>query len=392
MEEIKTLIDRLIAGDFTPEELDQLLANIDNHPHHELLEVYLLEQINAPIPDSEVYQQYESLLKRLDAKVTTIPFKTIENVKLRSFSVWKWAVAILFFLVFSFLLYRQNWFVSIGHNSRYIQEINLYSQIVLDNNRVVKLNEIHAGDSVTFKGLTLHKSAEGVLRYKISQENIASNDFPLSLATGIGDSYQIVLPDGTNAWLNAQSKISFPANFKGDTRTVETEGEVYFEVTPARLAMNKPFVVSSKQQKIIVLGTSFNVKCYPGQSIVTSLFEGRIKLELNDKIVFLKPGDQAIFDDVSSKVQIGSFDQSNVLDWKAGYFVFDNASLHEVLEKLGTWYGLQTDKIEALSIDPRISARIKRDMDVNIVLKSVEKVSNYHFYIDSQKNIRLRNH
>ncbi len=45
-----------------------------------------------------------------------------------------------------------------------------------------------------------------------------------------GGQYQVTLPDGTKAWLNAASSIKFPTAFTGDKREVKIEGEIYFEV------------------------------------------------------------------------------------------------------------------------------------------------------------------
>ena len=68
-----------------------------------------------------------------------------------------------------------------------------------------------------------------------------------TLATTAGGQYQVVLPDGTRVWLNAQSSLRYPTTFKGDERRVELKGEAYFEVaaSPALSGGGKrPFIVS----------------------------------------------------------------------------------------------------------------------------------------------------
>ena len=51
-----------------------------------------------------------------------------------------------------------------------------------------------------------------------------------TLSTPRGGEYQLVLPDGSNVWLNAASSIKFPTRFQGKDRTVFLHGEAYFEV------------------------------------------------------------------------------------------------------------------------------------------------------------------
>src|SRR5690606_19467591 len=51
-----------------------------------------------------------------------------------------------------------------------------------------------------------------------------------TIRTPRGGQYQVVLPDGSGAWLNSASSIRFPAVFSGGERKVEITGEVYFEV------------------------------------------------------------------------------------------------------------------------------------------------------------------
>ena len=45
-----------------------------------------------------------------------------------------------------------------------------------------------------------------------------------------GQVYKIVLSDGTEVWMNASSRLSFPTRFSGSRRAVTLEGEAYFKV------------------------------------------------------------------------------------------------------------------------------------------------------------------
>ena len=73
--------------------------------------------------------------------------------------------------------------------------------------------------------------------------------------------YMLELSDGTKVWLNSDSELRFPVTFVGDRRSVEIEGEAYFEVAKDE---GKPFHVLANGSDIKVVGTSFNVMTYRG--------------------------------------------------------------------------------------------------------------------------------
>lgn len=105
----------------------------------------------------------------------------------------------------------------------------------------------------------------------------------------------IKLADGTTVWLNADSEIKYPVRFDGSTREVYLSGEAYFDV--ARDA-SKPFIVHTDRMKVEVLGTSFNVKSYPGdRAYEATLISGEVEVVLAaepDKKIRLRPSEKLI--------------------------------------------------------------------------------------------------
>src|SRR5690606_12315868 len=116
------------------------------------------------------------------------------------------------------------------------------------------------GEIVNIDGVKITKAENGWLVYEISdlknQEEVVSYN---TISTPRGGQYQVKLPDGTQIWLNAATKLRYPTTFYEKERVVELEGEAYFEV--AKNA-KMPFKVKSNNQLITVLGTHFNVSSY----------------------------------------------------------------------------------------------------------------------------------
>jgi transmembrane sensor len=96
-----------------------------------------------------------------------------------------------------------------------------------------------------------------------------------------GSKSQITLPDGSKAWINAGSKLSYRGDFNVSQRVVTLEGEGYFSVQSNKV---KPFIVQTPYLKVKAYGTVFNVKAYPDEKTVeTTLVEGIVEIEAGEK-------------------------------------------------------------------------------------------------------------
>ena len=181
------------------------------------------------------------------------------------------------------------------------------------------------------------------LRYAHTpQPAMASADAPLhQLATPRGGEFRVVLEDGTEVWLNADSRLRYPEVFDGPERRVEVEGEAYFKVAKNP---EHPFIVSSGGQEVRVYGTEFNVHAYPDETaIYTTLVEGSIALRLADdrdssRELMLTPDHQSTFDVQNSTFQVKSVDTDVVTSWRSGVFVFEDQTLEQIMRTLSRWY------------------------------------------------------
>lgn len=102
-----------------------------------------------------------------------------------------------------------------------------------------------------------------------------------------GSKGEVILPDGTKVWLNANSQLKYDGEYGISNRNVSLQGEGYFKV---KKNPNLVFAVLASGMKVKALGTTFNVKSYPDESLfTTTLVEGSVKIEGKNIDLKLKP-------------------------------------------------------------------------------------------------------
>ncbi len=160
-----------------------------------------------------------------------------------------------------------------------------------------------------------------------------------------GEKLQVMFQDGTKVWINSDTRLKYPVEFKGYSREVKLDGEAYFAVAKNP---KKPFLVNSKGLSIKVTGTSFNVKAYSNERhIITTLDEGKISLlyQHNQKNIetLLNPKQTAVFDKELMAVKLGdaSFGQNS--GWKENKLEFKNTPIEEVTKALERWYNIKCE-------------------------------------------------
>jgi len=162
-----------------------------------------------------------------------------------------------------------------------------------------------------------------------------------------GEKRTVFLPDGSKVKLNAESKISYLKPFDEHQRIVRLEGEAFFEVRPDKA---RPFIVRSGNLNTKVLGTSFNIKAYPGgQHILVAVKTGLVSVEnknqklvnSQNKSILLTPMEMATYSEATNKTSVTGFDPDKVLAWKDGTLYFENATMEEFIAKVERWYGVE---------------------------------------------------
>lgn len=159
-----------------------------------------------------------------------------------------------------------------------------------------------------------------------------------------GQRASVILPDGTKVYLNSQTKLTYPASFALNHRTVNLTGEAYFEVTHDK---NSPFIVSTPDANVKVLGTTFNLYAYPGNALFeASLIEGKVEViphKMPDKSVFLTPGQKVCYDVHTGKLKVSNTDLRVETAWKRGDLLFRSQSFVNILSQLESFFGAKIE-------------------------------------------------
>ncbi len=156
---------------------------------------------------------------------------------------------------------------------------------------------------------------------------------------------ELKLPDGSIVWLNENSKLQYASDFS--PRVVELDGEAFFDVQ--HLDSDESFEIRSGETITRVLGTSFNVRAYPGETQVEVTVEsGKVAFEkqaAKEQVekVLLTAGESGIYKKVEQNVVKQSTTISNADAWKKEELVFEDTPLSEVIKDLERYFDVEIE-------------------------------------------------
>lgn len=194
-------------------------------------------------------------------------------------------------------------------------------------------------DSLNIKvGTTEIRNRQGTVTFVMNDEFSGETAYNTLVVPRNGE-YHIVLNDGTEVWLNADSYLKFPVYFKGKERRVVLTGEAYFKVAHHD---QYPFIVETDLGNVRVYGTEFNVKRYEEEhNIRTTLVNGSVGFCLREdkpeNYVIIEPGHQISYQ-VGEKIVVKKVNISNEIAWRNQLFCFESCTLEEIMKDIARWY------------------------------------------------------
>lgn len=319
---------------------------------------------------------------RLDQQEAPAPLRKISRQR------YTWIAAAVFLLLLTaggYLFFRSN-NISSGKKpvmtaSRYRNDIAPGADkavLTLADGSAITLDSSQSGKIAQQGSVNIH-SQQGQLIYH------TDSDAPVTalntVSTPAGGQYQVVLPDGTRAWLNASSSITFPVAFNNKERTVLLKGEAYFEVARET---GRTFRITVNDTKIEVLGTRFNVMAYNDEHVMkVTLVEGSVQLAAVTGRYMLKPGQQASLQP-NNTVALASVNTDEAIAWKNGLFRFRNADIQTIMRQVARWYNIEVSYEGALPYKT-FTGVVSRNEKISALLQFLELTGAVHFAIEGNK-------
>jgi transmembrane sensor len=225
---------------------------------------------------------------------------------------------------------------------------------------------------------TLYKSQRNISDYKPALVEIKIIE-KVSLP---GQKVTTRLPDGTIVKLNSDSKILVPEKFSDSLREIELYGEAFFDVVRDE---SKPFIIRTKDLRIEVLGTSFNVRSYPEENCsVVAVASGEVAVSDGEKeLKNLVKGEKIAYKKGAKMLKV-PYDWEKDFGWKDNILLLQNKNLPEIVEILKRWYGVQF-KVESniLASTEKFSGRY-HDPTLRAVLEGISFIYDFSYQIDGK--------
>jgi ferric-dicitrate binding protein FerR (iron transport regulator) len=221
----------------------------------------------------------------------------------------------------------------------------------------------------------------------------------------------VELPDGTQVWLNADSRITYNEEFQGKIREVNLTGEAYFDVVRDE---DRPFVIHTEVIDIKVLGTAFNVRSYSDEeNTETSLIHGSVEVTLRnhpEKKFTLKPNDKLIINNAeaapiaeqetpekpSSKEIVLTWGKVNYQSkadtvateamWTRNKLAFDKKTMEDIALTLERWYDISVE-IENEKIKSTEFSLTIEDESLQQVMEALREAGKFRYRIEKKKLI-----
>lgn len=185
---------------------------------------------------------------------------------------------------------------------------------------------------------------------------------------------QISLDDNTKAWISAGSKVGYPEKFGKKERKVSVEGKVYFEVAPN---VKRPFLVTTEDFTVKVLGTSFEVNAYRFRQLSdVTVVEGQVEILDNNfvSLCALHAGQQFEMDKLTNRYRKRQVDAEILTAWHVGELEFDGLTFAEIARALERQYDVQIILENGLAKDRKLVGSLSFQKDIDEMMRAISSV------------------
>jgi len=233
-----------------------------------------------------------------------------------------------------------------------------------------------------------------------------------TVSTKPGSKSKIQLPDGSQVWLNSDSRITYSERFHGAVREVQLSGEAYFDIVKDK---EHPFIIHVNPLDIKVLGTTLNVRSYNNEkNTETELLHGSVEITIHtspDKSIILQPNEKLVVPNRCNKAGVNNGkpkkeasdvnlpimtlgkvhfrDNDTVATevlWVKNKLAFDGECLEDVARKIERWYDVKV-VIKDERMKKTIFSGVFEDESLRQVMEALRIAGNLHYSINKKELI-----
>lgn len=231
----------------------------------------------------------------------------------------------------------------------------------------------------------------GILLYAI---NLKPADSTYIVSSGIRNMQTVTLPDGTVVNMGPKSKLTYPTEFKGNTREIYLDGQAFFTVAKNP---ERPFIVKTDNMEVQALGTAFELFSYDSEEDKeVILLNGKVRVGIDSDIEsekkdwIISPGEKLSWNEEKNRVDIQRVNADTYTDWRNHNMIsFTNEKLSMILPRLEQWYQRKIQCPEDIAEKYRFTFKIK-DETLKDVLTLIEASSSLIYEETIDKDYVLR--
>lgn len=381
------LLSRILSGKAASSEVEQFALWIKDSQNERYFEEY--KQLWHTLNNTS------ATLQRSDQSLTSF-LNYIENSKRRDRIrrrrlYWSSSAATLLILAGLYVLlwmagtdsdYNKLAFNQLKFNSDSIK-IELSDGSVInplsEKTNISSLSDLNNGED------WMHQESRE-LNYLYRANSISDNSDTLkynAVTIPPGERFVVVLSDGTKVYLHSGSYLRYPVSFGTASREVNLDGRAYFDVSKSKV----PFIVSTEDMKVEVLGTSFDVeakKSSAKSSVI--LIEGSVKVHTHGISRIIAPDEMFSFNREIREGSVKVVDSRAMTQWKDGILALKEISFNDMLSSLSTWYGVEIVNRSSVSSNERFYGKFDRE-NIEAAVKTIALSAKVRYRIEKGKLI-----
>ncbi|MCK9305513.1 MAG: FecR family protein [Bacteroidales bacterium] len=352
---IAKLLAKLVTESISEEEKRELAA----FARKSGIDIFNIVKNASPKELSDLEKESEKKVWESIEKKINMPLVRKRNYLLRYAAIFALLLSISSGI---YLLSRKDTF-----SSQNIESIKLHSNVTV--------LEYPSGEKVELKGKTdIHKIIPNEIPGDKNRTSRVAAEM-LKIKVSSGSTHTITLDDGTTVVLYPESELQFPSYFSSSDRSVKLTGEGFFEV---QKDPSRPFNVTAGETTVTVLGTSFNIRAYSGESTVeTALVSGKVRMNQTE----LYPNQLAILNKSDNKISIEEVEASAYRERAYGMFIFENRSIDDIMREFGMWFGFSYTFQDNSMKDKKFRFKLPRSNDFGRLMELMEKTGEIQFQI-----------